>query len=98
MVEDGVETSGLIVFREIHKILVREREVFYTSGVFREIPKPREREARLGLVTIKAAMFVSQRRLMAFRTTRSTFCSPKVFTFIWGNCKNYSLRMNRFLI
>ena len=28
MVEDGVETSGLIVFREIHKILVREREVY----------------------------------------------------------------------
>ena len=38
--------------------------------------------ARLGLVTIKDAMLVSQRRLMAFRTIRSTFCIPKGYTFI----------------
>ena len=41
------------------------------------------RMARLGLVTIKDAMLVSQRRLMAFRTIRSTFHIPKGYTFIW---------------
>ena len=38
---------------------------------------------RLGGVTIKDVMFVSQRRLMAFRTIRSTFHIPKGYTFIW---------------
>ena len=41
------------------------------------------RMARLGLVTVKDAMLVSQRRLMAFRTIRSTFRIPKGYTFIW---------------
>ena len=39
--------------------------------------------ARLGLVTVKDAMLVSQRRLMAFWTIRSMFRIPKGYTFIW---------------
>ena len=43
--------------------------------------------AILGLVTNKDGMLVSQRRLMAFRTTRSTFCIPRGYTFIWNKLK-----------
>ena len=39
--------------------------------------------ARLGLVMVKDAMLVSQRRLMAFQTIRSTFRIPKGYIFIW---------------
>ena len=41
------------------------------------------RMARLGLVIVKDALLVSERRLMAFRTIRSTFRIPKGYTFIW---------------
>ena len=42
---------------------------------------------KLSLVTFKDVMLVSQRRLMAFRTTRSTFCIPRGYTFIWNKLK-----------
>ena len=38
---------------------------------------------RLGLVTIKDVMLVSQRRFIAFWTTRSPFRIPRGYTFIW---------------
>ena len=38
---------------------------------------------RLALVTFKDVMLVSQRKLMAFRTTRSTFRILEGYTFIW---------------
>ena len=41
--------------------------------------------SRLGLVTVNDVILVSQRRLMAFRTVRSTFRIPKGYTFIWDN-------------
>ena len=41
------------------------------------------RMTRLGLVAVKDVMLVSQRRLMAFQTTKSTFRIPKGYTFIW---------------
>ena len=37
---------------------------------------------RLGLVTINDTTFVSQRRLMAFQTMRSTFRISKGYTFM----------------
>ena len=43
--------------------------------------------ARLGLTIVKDIMLVSQRRLMVFRTTRSTFRIPRGYTFIWNKLK-----------
>ena len=40
--------------------------------------------ATLGLVIVKDAMLMSQRRLMAFPTIRSNICIPKSYTFIWN--------------
>mgnify|MGYP007076063016 CR=1 FL=1 len=41
--------------------------------------------ARLGLVKVKGAMLMSQRRLMDFWTTRLTFHIQEGYTFIWNN-------------
>ena len=49
------------------------------------------RMARLCLVTVKDAMLVIQRRLMAFRTTRSTSRIRKSYTLIRKSCKHYYL-------
>ena len=49
------------------------------------------RMARLGLVSLKDATLTSQRRLMAFRTARSTFGIPRNYRHIWDTLQGLSV-------
>ena len=65
-----------------------QMEVLATSRLLRREGKQlinlqSNRMARLGLVEVKDAMLVSQRRLMTFQTTISTFRIPKGYAFTW---------------